>query len=141
MASFDPWLGDQNPTDQQQNEYIRRLKEALLDVSNVVIIDSGNYTGDGSGTVDIDLADLSAQPVVCWVTNTSDGINFFSTKGMLDATDTTLVITGGAGVTAVTNRIGFTDPPSGGLSLAGTTANGLNYNTRNYDWIVLATKA
>lgn len=57
MATFDPWLGNANPTDQSKNDYIRRLKAALVDNAGLKI-ESGTYTGDATSPRDITLSDV-----------------------------------------------------------------------------------
>ena len=57
MATFDPWLGNANPTDQSKNDYIRRLKAALVDNAGLKIA-SGTYTGDATSPRDITLSDV-----------------------------------------------------------------------------------
>ena len=54
MALFEPWIGNSNPTDQQKNDYIRKLKAALIDTTGLKI-ESGTYTGDGSNPRTIQL--------------------------------------------------------------------------------------
>jgi len=60
MSLFEPWLGNMNPTDQAKNEYIRKLKAALIDTSGLKI-EAGTYTGDGSSPRTISLADTDLQ--------------------------------------------------------------------------------
>jgi len=56
MALFEPWIGNNNPTDQARNDYIRKLKAALIDTSGLKI-ESGTYTGNATSPRDIILAD------------------------------------------------------------------------------------
>jgi len=59
--SFQPWLGNFNPTDQQKNEYIRLLKAALVDDAGLLIED-GTYVGDGTSSRIISLTDGDLTP-------------------------------------------------------------------------------
>ena len=61
MATFKPWIGNFNPTEHGKNEYIRLLKEALLDESTFRI-ENGSYTGDGSIPRVISLTDPVLNP-------------------------------------------------------------------------------
>ena len=58
MAEFEPWLGNRNATDQQKNEYIRKLKAALTESVGLKFL-GGTYTGDGSANRVITVADTS----------------------------------------------------------------------------------
>ena len=57
MALFEPWIGNMNPTDQSKNEYIRKLKAALVDTAGLKI-ESGTYVGNGTNPRDISLTNV-----------------------------------------------------------------------------------
>ena len=70
MAEFEPWLGNRNATDQQKNEYIRKLKAALIDASGFRII-TGTYTGDGTASQAVSVSDGNINITYMQIASTS----------------------------------------------------------------------
>jgi hypothetical protein len=97
MGSFDPWLGNSNPTDQAKNDYIRRLKAALVDTQGLKI-ESGTYTGDASSPRDITLSNVDLR--IAWIIlgdNTGTKTMAISFEGM---SPTSLILIDGAAPTS-----------------------------------------
>ena len=69
-GEFEPWLGNRNATDQQKNEYIRKLKAALTAVSGYRVV-SGSYVGDGNASQVISVSDASIVLTFMRVASTS----------------------------------------------------------------------
>lgn len=120
MSSFQPWLGNFNPTDQQKNEYIRLLKAALVDQTPFSVL-SGSYTGDGTSNKVISLSkDITPLLVVIGRT----GIISIAVSGSSDA-----LILDDSGPS--TSEVTSSAQAIKNLTLGSFTVNSTNYTNEN----------
>jgi len=140
MALFEPWIGNMNPTDQAKNEYIRKLKEALVNISTITVAESGQYTGDGTASRTIILNNQLLRPkFIAIYKNSVTAFVAFTFDEMEQGNGTTFIApAGAAGPVSATGRISTF--LAGSFVVDGTTATGMNINTHLYYWFVLGTQ-
>lgn len=147
---FEPWLGNFNPTDQQKNEYIRRLKEALTDIDvnldatlgiDLIEYEVGSYVGSGSGTKVISLSNTAATPALVALVGIKSPDNIFAVSftSMVNASGRAWIfsdLSGTQSTAVTTSRVSAFS--TGSFTVAGTSGNGLNQSTFLYYWFALS---
>ena len=136
MVLFEPWIGNSNPTAQNKNDYIRRLKDALADV-NVTGIESGTYTGDGSATQQIVLTNSDLTPSFIFISSLDKGSGDMHVNFATDAmSGDSFRIRSAAGTPAIVAS-SITSFAQGSFTVGGTGVVDLNTNIANFGYIVL----
>ena len=133
--TFAPWLGNFNPTDQQRNEYIRLLKEALLNTSGILLYETGTYTGDGSDPKTISFNNTDMKAVAVFIVNNSRSDLLMTFQDFENSNGRTFCLDSATTITIRSGRIGSLDNAgSFTVSGTGTTTEGANINTDTYYW-------
>lgn len=128
--AFQPWHGNFNPTDQQKNEYIRLLKNALVD-QTAYRIETGTYTGDGNANQTVSLTDTLLTPAFV-VVGTSAG----NDRATMAWTNFTTGIKWRVSV-APSAASQLDTLQQGSFRVLGGTGNGFNVNTETYSYFVV----
>ena len=130
-GDFEPWIGNHNATDQQKNEYIRKLKAALVDAAGLTI-ESGTYTGDGTNPRTIGLTNTALSPKYVYIGSDKGANNTFVISFQL-YNPSSFCWTEGAG--PVINTTAITALSSGSFTVNDATYT--NQNTTVYYYIAV----
>lgn len=135
MGLFEPWLGNHNPSDQQLNEYIRRLKDALVNQAPFKAF-SGTYEGDGTSSNAISIGDATLTPRLVMIHGYHSGgtsASYF-TFGIEESIPDCIVYDTGAAPTQ--NSTAIKSVAEGEFVVGNTTYT--NRNTAEYRYFVIA---
>ena len=152
MATFQPWIGNFNPTEHGKNEYIRLLKEALTDIDvdldatlgvTLVETEAGSYSGTGTSSKVVSLSNTIATPKAVIIvgddSGSSDTIFAISFNSLVSSSGKAYIFSslGGTESSAVTNSR-VTAFSVGSFTVAGTSGTGLNISGWNYFWACIS---